>query len=217
MTKFSKRVIVSLAGLLAVSILCAKSACGPEISERQVLVEAMMLEVSSDALDRLQIGQDVIPSSKVTVPLATLLYVLANPNAVKTIVSPKIVVYTGQTGQVTDAQKLKYLAKTDEGSFEERTTVMPVGTTLEARPRIDKEGDILLDFKFEHFAAASPKEIDPQTSLRIGPPIISCSSVNTRLKLKPGQPMIAGGIEKPTGRGFILVRAEILAQPAGDR
>ncbi|MCJ7778482.1 MAG: hypothetical protein MUP16_09230, partial [Sedimentisphaerales bacterium] len=166
---------------------------------------------------KLKIDRNAPPSSNITVPLASLLYVLAEPNAVKTISSPKIVVYAGQTGQITDGQKLKYLVKKDDGSFEVKTTDMPVGTTLETTPVIDKDGGILLNFKFEHYTVAPPEETDPQTSLPIGTPTISCSSLNTRLKLKPGEPMIAGEIEKSAAQGFVLVRVEILGQPAENK
>jgi type II secretory pathway component HofQ len=218
MNKFSKPACITiLVCLLAICISSKTSSVNSKISEKKVLIEAIIVEISGDALNKLQISRNVAPSSKITVPFATLLYVLADPNAVKTIASAKIVVYAGQMGQITDGQKLKYLVKKDDGSFEEMTTDMSVGTTLEATPII-KDGDILLNFKFEHYTVAPPQETDPQTSLPIGPPTIKGrSSVNTRLKLAPGEPMIAGGIEKPTGRGFILVRAEILKQPFGEQ
>ena len=54
-----------------------------------------------------------------------------------------------------------------------------------------------------------------QTSLPIGEPLIGVSSVNSRLKLKSGEPTIAGGMETPGAQVFIIVRAEILERPAG--
>jgi len=76
----------------------------------------------------------------------------------------------------------------------------------------------MLSFRFEHcFIIDPPKEIDPQTSLPIGPPMTSSSLVNTRLKLKSGEPMIAGGIKIPRAQVFVLVRADLLEQPAEAR
>lgn len=216
MNKFSRSVhIAILACLLVMGILYAKTPTSAVASKPKVLIEGIMIEVSSDALDKLQIARNVEPSSKVTVPLATLLYVLADPNAVKTVFSPKLLAYTGQTAKIATGEKLKYLVRKDDGSLEQKTTDRAIETTLEATPVIDKDGDILLNFKFEHFSVAPAKEIDPQTSLPIGEPMFGSRTVNTRLKLKPGEPMIAGGIEKPGGQEFILVRATILEQPAG--
>lgn len=214
MSRFSKSIyIVILASLLAIGILYAKSPGDSKRSTQKVLVEAMIVQISANTLDKLQIGRNLEPSSKVTVPLASLLYVLADPNAVSVIAKPQIQVFAGRTGKVTAGQKLKYLIKKDDGSFEQKTTNMPVGTTLQAMPIVTKDGDILLDFRFEHFSVAPPKATDPETSLPIGVPVISCHSLNSRLKLKPGEPMIAGGIEKPAAQEFVVVRADILEQP----
>jgi len=127
----------------------------------------------------------------------------------------KLLVWAGQTGMVSTGEKVKFLVK-KEGRLEEKTTDTPIGTTLQATPVIDEDGDIMLNFKFEHcFIIDPPKEIDPQTSLPIGPPMTSSGLVNTRLKLKSGEPMIAGGMETPGAQVFIIVRAEILERPAG--
>lgn len=211
MNKFSRPVcIVVLACLPVIGILYAKSPVDSQRPKQKVLVEAMIVQISGDTLDKLQIGRSVEPSSKVTVPLATLLYILADPNAVKTIAHTKLVVLAGHTATSTNQQKVKYLVERNDGSFEQKTSEMSIGTELQAAPVIDKDGDILLDFKFKLSSAASPKEIDPQTALPIGRPMIGITSTNSRLKLKPGVPMIAGGIEKSAALRFVLVRAEIL-------
>lgn len=216
MEKFSRSVCIVILGcLLVIGILYAKAPTASVKSKPKVLVEAMVMQVSGDALGKLQIGRNRVPSSKVTVPLATLLYVLADPNAVKVIAKQELLVWAGQTGMVSTGEKVKFLVK-KEGRLEEKTTDTPIGTTLQATPVIDEDGDIMLNFKFEHcFIIDPPKEIDPQTSLPIGPPMTSSGLVNTRLKLKSGEPMIAGGMETPGAQVFIIVRAEILERPAG--
>lgn len=215
MNKFSRQVCIAvLAPLLLIGILYAKALTDSVEPKPRILIETMIVQVSRDTLDKLQVGRNMEPASKVTVPLASLLYVLADPNAAKVIAKPKLMVWAGQTGKVTVGQKLKYLVKRNNGSFEQKTTDMPVGTTLEATPTIGKDGDILLNFKFEHFSVAPSKEIDPQTFLPIGEPLIGIQSVNSRLKLKPDDPVIAGGGIDKSGAQFILVRVEILEQPA---
>ena len=214
MKKFSRLIYIAiLACLPVISLLYAKSSTDSVESKPKILVEAMIVQVSREALDKLQVGGNVEPLSEVTVPLAMLLYLFADPNAIKVTAKPKLLIYASQTGKLYTGQELKYLIKKENGSFEQKTTDEPIGTTLEATPFIDKDGDILLNFKFEHFSIIEPpKEIDPQTSLPIGGPIIDCSSVNSRLKLKSGEPMIAGGSVKSGAQQFILVRAEILKE-----
>lgn len=226
MNKFSRPVcIVILACLPVIGILYAKSPADSKRAKQKVLVEAMIVQVSGDTLDKLQIGRYLVgptvvgPSEvappEVTVPLATLLYVLADPNAVNVIAKQKLLVYAGQTGKLTTGQKLKYLVKKDDGSFEQKTTDKPIGTTFEATPFIDKDGDILLAFKFQQFSVAPPKEVDPQTSLPIGEPIIGVMGVDSDLtKFKLGEPMIVGGMITPWNEQFVLVRADVLEQPA---
>ena len=68
----------------------AEASTGSTVAKREVLVEAIIVEVSADALGRLRIGPNMEPLSEVTVSLPVLLYVLAAPNAAKTITSAKI-------------------------------------------------------------------------------------------------------------------------------
>ncbi len=205
MKKLSKTVcIVILVCLPAIAILYAKATAEPV-----VLVEALIVQVGSEASQTL--GMDVFePGAEVTIPVAELLWLLADANSAKLIASAKLKVPAGETAKVGTGEKVKFLIKKDDGSLEQKTTDTPIGTTLEATPVIDKDGDILLDFKFEHFSAAPAKEIDPQTSLPIGPPIISIQSERSRLKLKSGESMIAGGWTNVAAQRFVLVRATIL-------
>jgi len=98
MNKFSRPVcIVILACLPVIGILYTKSPADSKRAKQKVVVEAMIVQVSGDTLDKLQIGRylvgpsvvgpSVVAPPEVTVPLATLLYVLADPNAVNVIAS----------------------------------------------------------------------------------------------------------------------------------
>lgn len=216
MMRISRNIVV-LAGVLMVAIFLSirtkvvfsEQAESPTISadtKQEVLVEAVMVQVSADTLESLQIKPNMKPSSKVTVSLPVLLYVLADPNAAKTITSARVKVWAGETGKVKIGQNIKYLIKTDEGSFEQRTTDTFFGTTFEATPAIDKDGDILLNFKFEYLEAVPPKEVDPQTSLPLGEPAKSATTtLNTRVKVKSSEPIIVCS----SPQQFVLVRADI--------
>jgi len=217
MGKIPKNIMV-LAGVLVVAVFLAgisssqgmkvvfggqaESPTGPS----KMLVEAIIVQVSADTLERLRIEPNTEPLSEVTVSLPMLLYVLADPNAAKTITSAKVKVWAGETGKVKIGQNAKYLIKTDEGSFEQKTTNTFFGTTFEVTPAIDKDGDIWLSFKFEHLEAVPPKEVDPQTFLPIGEPISGdITTLNTRVKVKSGEPMIVAS----SPAQFVLVRADI--------
>jgi hypothetical protein len=216
MARISRNILV-LAGAVAavfssgISAGQAESPTSSADTKHEVLVEAIIVQVSADTLARLRIEPNMEPSSKVTVSLPVLLYVLADPNVAKTITSARVKVWAGETGKVKIGQNIKYLIKTDEGSFEQRTTDTFFGTTFEATPAIDKDGDILLNFKFEYLEAVPPKEVDPQTSLPIGEPIPTVITVNTRVKVRSGEPVIAGRTAiAPSGpQQFVLVRVDI--------
>jgi hypothetical protein len=216
MMRISRNIVV-LAGVLMVVVFLAirtkvvfsEQAESPTISadtKQEVLAEAVMVQVSAETLERLRIKPNMKPSSKVTISFPVLLYVLADPNSAKTITSAKVKVWAGETGKVKIGQNIKYLIKTDEGSFEQKTTDTFFGTTFEATPAIDKDGDILLNFKFEYLEAVPPKEVDPQTSLPIGEPTqIATTTLNTRVKVKSGEPTIVSS----SPQQFVLVRANI--------
>lgn len=212
MNRFSRQVcIVILAYLVAGGILHARSPADSKRPMQKVLIEAMKVQVGNETLEKLQVANRGVPSSEVTVPLATLIYVLADPNAVKVTTKQKMVVWVGQMGRLTTGKKLKYLVREKDGSLEQKITDKPDGTILKATPVVSKDGDILLKFEFGHFSVAPAKEIDPQTSLPIGEPIISGTAVEIpEVRLKPGEPTIVGGMRKAGWQGFVLVRAEIL-------
>jgi len=217
MTRISRNIAVLVSALVVAVFLGGISAGQAEFPagsaglKREVLVEAIVVQVGADALARLRIGPNMEPLSEIKVSLPMLLYVLADPNAAKTITSAKMKVWAGETGEVKNGQNIKYLIKTDEGSFEQRVTDTFFGTIFEATPVIDEEGDILLSFKFEHLEAVPPEEVDPQTSLPIGEPIqVAATTLISRVKIKSGEPMIAGRMEMTASepQQFVLVRAE---------
>ena len=210
MTKISRDILI-LACVLVMAICYAKLPAGLAERKPQVLVEVelMRAEVSNDVSQILRLNASA-PGTEVTIPVAKLLWVLRDPNSVKVLAAPQITVWPGETAKLSTSERIKFLIRKDDGSFEQKTTETAIGTTLEATPIIDKDGDILLNLKFEHFSLLPAQEIDPQTSLPIGPPMIGSSLVNNRLKLESGEPMIAGGIEKPGAQIVILVRAKIL-------
>jgi hypothetical protein len=203
--------IVILALALAITILRAKASSGSAASKPQVLVEAMIVQARGKFLEDLGCAS-YVPNQQVTIPLAKLLWLLADPNNAKVLASAKLKTPPGQTGTITTGEKLKYLVKKDDGSFEQKTTEMPIGTMLKVTPIIDTDGNILLAFKFVHCTVVEPpREIDSETGLPVGEPVIGLTVTdNARTLLKPADPMIAAGSSTPDAQRLILIRAEIL-------
>ncbi len=184
------------------------------VSEQQpkVLVEARMLQISDALWAKLGVGSAPMPPEKVTIPYASLLYVLGEPNAVRIIASAQASARVGQTETVTTGEKMKYLLPTPDGALEPRATEVPIGTTLTIRPLDLREGKVLLGVKFVSLRAQRPQKIDPGSSLPIGPPVISTQTVNNGgLFLTPGEPMIVGGLVTSGLHAYTLIRVEVLA------
>lgn len=210
MNSFLKPTHIVILSSVLIGFSYAKSPADSTESKLKVLVEAKTVQVSTDVFTKLKLSGKVDCRSEVTVPLPILLYVLADPNATKTLSSAKTKATVGQTSKVNAVQKVEYLVKTNGGTLEKKTTDMCVGPTLEATPIIDKDGDIILNFNFVHYTLASPQKIDHQTSLPIGKPVTVGRTVNGQVKLNSGEVAIVGAIRKAHSEVFILVRAEIL-------
>ena len=192
--------------LIAVSWSSAQP--NPAETGPEVIVETVELEVKTAALQKLGISSPA-PGAEVRVSVVKLLWLLADPNNTKLLDSTKIKVQSGKTGRAGTGKRLKYLVRTGADSFTEKLTDEAIGTTVEVLPSVDRWGDITVDFKYGNFTAEPPKEIDPKTSLSIGPPVTSSITVNRQLRLRAGETVIAKSVRKGSIQRFVLVRAEI--------
>jgi len=199
--------ILTLVSMISILYAEAPNSRG---SKTRILIEAMTVQVNNNVLSALQLDNNVEPLSNVTVPLPSLLYILADPNSVKIVASTKIETFVGETGEIDTGERIKYLIKKDNGSFEEKTTDKPIGTTLVATPTIDRQGKIQVDFKFEHTTVILPKEIDHETSPPIRKPVEDNKTLNSIVKLTSGEPIIVGTSVTSDSKSFTLVRAEVL-------
>jgi hypothetical protein len=201
-----------LVGLVTVGGSAATSSGRAEQREPRILVDARMVQISDALWAKLGGGNAPVPPQKVTVPYASLLYALGEPNAVRIIASARAVARVGQTETVTTGEKMNYLLPTPDGVLEPRVTEDPIGTTLTIRPLDLREGKVLLGVKFVSLRVQRPQKVDPGSSLPIGPPMISTQTAsNGGLFLTPGEPVIASGFAAPGLHGFTLIRAEVLA------
>ncbi len=171
-----------------------------------------MLQISDALWAKLGVGNGPVPPRNVTVPYASLLYALGEPNAVRIIASAQASARVGQTETVTIGEKMKYLLPTPDGGLEPRITETPVGTTLTIRPLDLREGKVVVDVKFVSSRAQRPQKVDPASSLPIGPPVLSTqTATNGGLSLIPGEPMIVGGLAASGLHTYTLIRAQVLA------
>lgn len=181
-------------------------------SVKRVLVEAIEVQLSGDVSEAL--GTSFIkPDAEVNMPVAKLLWLFAEPNSVKLIESLELIVLDGQTAKVGTAKQIevKYSVKEDVNCPGWKVVEIPVETSLEATPSIDKDGDIVLNFDFKHFVGEwLPKDIEPKMCVVRGGAAAGCTVVKTRIELKSGEPIIAGGQMTGAGWLLVLVRAVIL-------
>ena len=200
--------IAILVYILLIAVSWSSAQPSPAEAGPEVIVETVELEVKTAALQKLGISSPA-PKAEVTVPVAKLLWLLAEANNSKLLDSTKIKVQSGKTGRAGTGKRLKYLVRTGTDSFTEKLGDEAIGTTVEVLPSVDRWGDITIDFKYENFTAEPPKEIDPKTSLPIGPPVTSSTTVNRQLRLRAGETVIAKSVRKGSIQRFVLVRAEI--------
>ncbi len=201
-----------LAGLVSLGYSGRTTSGRVPEQQPKVLVEARMLQISDALWARLGVGNAPVSPQNVTIPYASLLYALGEPNAVRIIASARAVARVGQTETVTTGEKMKYLLPTPDGGPEPRVTETPVGTTLTIRPLDVREGKIVLGVKFVSSRVQQPQRIDHASSLPIGPPAISTqTAAHGGLSLTPGEPMIVGGLAASGRHAYTLIRAEVLA------
>ena len=200
-----------LVGLLSMGISAGRSAAGDGDRQSRVLVEARIVQISDGLWAKLGVGNGPAPATNVTMPLASLLYALGEPNAVRVIASARAEARVGQTGEAHTGEKLKFLVPAPAGQVQTMTTDTPVGTALTIRPLELREHEILLHVRFTHSQAQRSQKVDPASSLPVGPPLINSQQLlNGALHLTPGEPLIAGGLSGSGIHTYALIRAEVL-------
>jgi hypothetical protein len=206
------RVACSCVLVTAMGLALGESSKRAEDRRPQILVEARIVQISGTLWSKLGVPNDPALSTEVTIPLAPLLYALGEPNAVRTVAAAKAQARFGQTEVVSTGEPMKYLLRTPGGALEPGTTETPVGTSLTVLPLALSEGRILLRMEFTHSSAERPREVDPNSSLPIGLPIISRYKHATTAQLLAGQPMIVGGVQGDSiSRTYALICASVIA------
>ena len=198
-------------GLLSMGVSAGTTVGRGDPRQLKILVEARTVQISDALWTKLDAGKGGPVVKDVTLPLASLLYALGEPNAVRTIAAARAQARVGQTEVVSTGQKMKFLVPTPSGGLEPQTTDTPIGTTLTVQPLALHEGKIQLHVKFRHSEAVRPQKMDPASALPIGPPMFSTQDlVNGALHLTPGEPIVAGGLSSSGLHTYTLIRAEVL-------
>ncbi len=171
-----------------------------------------MVQISDALSKKLGVGGVPAPGKNVTIPVASLLYALGESNAVRISASAREEARVGQTETITTGEKMKSLLPTPGGALEPRTTETPIGTTLTIRPLALNEGNVVLDVEFASYRLLRSLQVDPASSVPIGPPLVSTQkSANGELSLTPGAPLMVGGWDAPGTPMYTVIRAEILS------
>jgi type II secretory pathway component GspD/PulD (secretin) len=109
----------------------------------------------------------------------------------KTLGSPKLLVLNEQEARLQVGDQLGFkVTTTTETSTLESVQFLDVGVVLTIRPRITRDGHVLLNVKPE----VSTGEVNPETGL----PEESTTELETDVMLSDGQGMVIGGLIKET-------------------
>jgi hypothetical protein len=178
----------------------------------KILIEARMVQVNAALWTKLGVSSDQMRSRNVTIPTASLLFVLGDPNVVRITASARAEACVGETEVVQTGERMKFLIQTPTGALEPRTTDTPVGTTLTVQPLTLHKEEVLLRVEFTHSRVVRPQMIHPGSSLPVGAPVLSSQKlINAEVNVRLGEPMIAASVARPGAHTFILIRAEVLS------
>ncbi len=90
-----------------------------------------------------------------------------------------------------------------------------IGTMITAVARVDGSGDVIADVKFERSSVA-PRPADPAEANAAAPQGTNTVSVQTSVRVKPGEPLLVGGRQtggKDTAQTWIVLTASVAAGP----
>jgi hypothetical protein len=182
-------------------------------STDSVLVEAYLVEVSNAALAAS--GTAMLPGDgkKESVSITKLLWCMKDPNAGKVVSMARAFCRTGETAK----------SSTTKTVYVEHTAAPPVPATahavmsstfqpydskseIEVRPYINEAGPMFLELKFRH------EGFNGQNTKKglVLPPDKLAYNFDSTLTIKPGQPMIVGGMQNGDLTLFLIVWAEIV-------
>jgi len=209
MSKITKGNLVILAVLLAVCNLESRAADKQEADAQQkvensykgarVLVEALLVEVKLDALDKAGVGL----LSKEQASAARILEIIKDKNAGRVQTSVKLALVNSHSGHMSASSRKEIPVNIDPNSKVTTWNQYDTGSTIDATLGIDSDGRIFIDFKMDMKMVNTDSRAENLT-----PEVLSCTW-NSIVSMKSGIPVIASGLEGKDKMVYLILRADI--------
>ncbi|MGD1042685.1 MAG: hypothetical protein ABR913_06425 [Sedimentisphaerales bacterium] len=209
MSKITKGNLVILAVLLTLCNLESRAADKQEADAQQkienpykgarVLVEALLVEVKLDALEKAGVGL----LSKEQASAAKILDIIKDKNAGRILTSEKLALVSPGRGHMQTSGRKNIPIKKDPNSAVTNWGQYDTGSTINANLEIDPNGRIFISFKIDIKALGDDSRSEDQS-----PEVLSYSWDST-VSMKSGTPVIASGLEGKGKMAYLILRADI--------
>jgi hypothetical protein len=209
MSKITKGNLIVLAVLLTLCNLEARAADKQEADAQQkvenpyhgarVLVEALIVEVKPEAIEKAGVG----PLSKEQPTAAKILDIIKDKNAGRIQSCEKLAMVNPGTASMHVSGKKEIPSVADTNG---RTTMLAqndVGSDMFAELMIEPDGRIFIGFKVDIRILSTDSRTENQRS-----EVLNCSW-NSRVSMKSDIPVIASSIESKDKVTYLILRANI--------
>jgi hypothetical protein len=208
----SKIVKVSIIALAVLPVLCnleSRAADKQEADAQQkvenpykgarVLVEALLVEVKLDALDKAGVGL----LSKEQASAAKILEIIKDKNAGRILTSEKLALVNSHSGHMSASSRKEIPVNRDPNSKVTTWSQYDTGSTIDATLGIDSDGRIFIDFKMDIRMLSTDSRAE-----NLAPEVLNCTW-NSMVSMKSGTPVIASGLESKDKMAYLILRANI--------
>ncbi len=208
----SKIVKVSLVVLAVLPVLCN---CGTLAADKQeadaqpkienpyhgarVLVEALIVEVKPEAIEKAGVG----PLSKERATAAKILDIIKDKNAGRIQSSQKLAIASPGAADMHVSSQKDIPWKRDPNGNVISWNKYDIGSNIKADLRIDPDGRMFIGFSMDARALNVDSRMETQ------PPEVLSYSWNSRVTMKSGIPVIASAIESKDKLTYLILRANI--------
>jgi hypothetical protein len=208
----SKIVKVSLVILAVLPVLCNSGVFAAEKQEAdaqpkienpyfgaRVLVEALIVEVKPEALEKAGVG----PLSKEQATATKILEIIKDKNAGRIQSSQKLAMVNPGPAKMDVSAKKEVPANKDANGNITGWNQYNIGSKISADLQIPPDGRIFVNFKMDIFGFNSDSRTETQ------PPEMFSYSWESRVSMRSGIPVIASSIESKDKVTYLILRANI--------
>ena len=165
----------------------------------RVLVEALLVEVKLDAMEKAGVGllSEGRPSAD------KILDIIKDKNAGRILTTAKLAVVSPGEGRMSASGRTDVPVNQDPDDKVKSWRQYDVGSSINTRLEIEPDGRIFMSFKMDLKILGNDSKAENQ------PPDVLSYSWDSSVTLKSGTPIIAGALEGKGKMTYLILRADI--------